>query len=263
MSKFALIGNPIRHSQSPALFKAAYPHTSDTYDLIEANTAEKAISKLLSGGYSAANVTAPFKEDVMRFVTYKDEATAKLGCANVLIFNGSNIYSHNTDYLAVREIAKKHAAAGTKGDAKKAVVAGAGGAGKAAALALADEGFEVTIANRSREKAEPFALSIGAEYVPLANIAAAIHDASFLVYALPLRIKELSEEILSGGILSGITVLEANYRNPSFTNADRRNIGKYLGGMYWLAYQAIPSFRFFTGKEPDKAALFKFADLII
>ena len=255
MSKFALIGNPIRHSQSPAFFKAAYPHSSDTYDLIEAQTAEEAIGKLRAGGYSAANVTAPFKEDVMRFVTEKDDVTAKLGCANVLIFNGSNIISHNTDYLAVREIAKNYA--------QKAVVAGAGGAGKAAALALADEGFEVTIANRSREKAEPFAHSIGAEYVPLSNIAAALHEASFLVYALPLRIKELSEEILSGGILSGTTVLEANYRNPSFTDADKRNIGKYLGGMYWLAYQAVPSFRFFTGKEPDAAALFKFADLII
>ena len=40
--KLGLMGNPISHSKSPALFNAAYTNSNFTYSLIEANTAEKA-----------------------------------------------------------------------------------------------------------------------------------------------------------------------------------------------------------------------------
>ena len=42
MARFGLIGNPIAHSKSPALFAAAYPN-NDTYELIEAENLEKSL----------------------------------------------------------------------------------------------------------------------------------------------------------------------------------------------------------------------------
>ena len=60
MKKFGLIGHPIAHSLSPALFKAAFGGRY-TYDLIEEEDFEKAYGRFLEE-YDAINVTAPFKE---------------------------------------------------------------------------------------------------------------------------------------------------------------------------------------------------------
>ena len=59
MKKFGLIGCPIAHSMSPALFKAAYDGAYD-YDLIEGEFDDVYLRFL--NEYDAINVTAPFKE---------------------------------------------------------------------------------------------------------------------------------------------------------------------------------------------------------
>ena len=51
MQKFALIGNNVSKSLSPALFRAAYPDTDSTYGLIESDDAAKALDIFLSEGY--------------------------------------------------------------------------------------------------------------------------------------------------------------------------------------------------------------------
>ena len=60
MKKFGLIGHPIAHSLSPALFKAGYDGRY-TYDLIEEESFEAAYSRFINE-YDGINVTAPFKE---------------------------------------------------------------------------------------------------------------------------------------------------------------------------------------------------------
>ena len=50
MAKFALIGNPIAHSKSPALFKAAYPGSHHTYTLLEAPTCREAMERFTQEG---------------------------------------------------------------------------------------------------------------------------------------------------------------------------------------------------------------------
>ena len=58
--KFGLIGHPIVHSLSPALFKAGYDGRY-LYELIETSDFEEAYQRFLDG-YDGINVTAPFKE---------------------------------------------------------------------------------------------------------------------------------------------------------------------------------------------------------
>ena len=67
MDRFGLIGDPIKTSGSPALFRAAYSDkvqadgTPYGYDLIEGSDFESSYSRFLSD-YKAINVTAPYKE---------------------------------------------------------------------------------------------------------------------------------------------------------------------------------------------------------
>ena len=58
--KFGLIGHPIAHSLSPALFKAGY-NGRYPYELIETADFEEAYQRFLDD-YDGFNVTAPFKE---------------------------------------------------------------------------------------------------------------------------------------------------------------------------------------------------------
>ena len=59
MDRFGLIGHPIAHSLSPALFRAAYGGKY-AYDLIETPDFEAAWARFLAD-YKAINVSAPFK----------------------------------------------------------------------------------------------------------------------------------------------------------------------------------------------------------
>ena len=152
MHKFGLIGNPISHSKSPALFKAAYPAGEFTYDLIQAPTCNKAMELFHANGYTGINITSPFKEEIMKYVTLPDRVTALMGCANIAIKEGEEIKSYNSDYFGVKETLKEYLS-GKEIESIKAMVIGAGGAGKAAALACVDLVMETILANRSAEKA--------------------------------------------------------------------------------------------------------------
>lgn len=275
MAKFALIGNPIGHSLSPALFRAAYGEAApDTYVLMEYPDAEHALRALVDGGYRGANVTAPFKGDVMRFATVADRASRILGAANLLMFDEKGISAYNTDYLGVKAIAERERAFCNG----SAIVVGTGGAGKAAALAAKDAGYDTMIANRSVEKAVEFARKTGVTPIPLTALQESIKPGCLLIYTLPLAIAQAE-----GCRDKEITILEANYRNPALSGRceggsgtagtavtfgtpgkqeERKGRCRYVGGTEWLIAQAVPGFRIFTGREPDEVAMRRIAELV-
>lgn len=255
MAKFSLIGNPISHSKSPALFKAAYGECEHTYTLLEAPTCKEAISRFTGEGFTGTNVTSPFKDDVMEYVSLPDRISSILGSANTIISHDGKLHSYNTDYYGVQNTLLEHlapdhaadSAASTGASPLKALVIGAGGAGKAAALAVKDMGMEVWFANRSSHAAKPFAEKIGAEYVPLEKIPLLLEQTDLIVYNLSMLIPQLE-----GASLEGKTVFEANYAHPNLAN---KGAGNYIDGRYWLYNQAIPAFRLFTSQEPCTSAM--------
>lgn len=244
MLKFGLIGNPISHSKSPALFKAAYPSSDYSYTLIEAPTCAQAMELFHSLDYKGINITSPFKEDIMKYITLPDRVTSLMGCANIAIKEGNDLKSYNSDYFGVK-LTLEEFLSGQEN--LKAMVIGAGGAGKAAALACADLGMKTFLANRSESKARPYAEHIGAKYISLEQIPEHIEEIDLIVYSLSFRIDSLSSDVLAGKI-----IFEANYANPQFST--EKNV-KYISGKYWLYNQAIPAFKLFTGENPDTKAM--------
>ena len=98
--KFGLIGHPIEHSLSPALFKAGYDGLYP-YELIETSDFEKAYSIFLKE-YDGINVTAPFKELAIKKADILSEECQKIGATNLLIKTAGGVMAHNSDYLGVR-----------------------------------------------------------------------------------------------------------------------------------------------------------------
>ena len=276
--KFGLIGHPIEHSLSPALFKAGYDGMYP-YDLIITEDFEEAYRIFLEG-YDGINVTAPFKELALKKADILSEECQKIGATNLLIKTAGGIMAHNSDYLGVRiwieEISRL--ASLTRNDRETVqndreaarndsetvqndkegrdieekttvLIVGMGGAGKAAAEAARSLGCEVILMNRTQ---------YSDEIRPLGEFKEAFKVADIVIYNLPVRLPELDtiskEDFIEG---KPKNILEANYRNPSF---DKDLIQKlegmhpqirYTGGETWLLLQALTGYEIFTGQKPD------------
>ena len=264
MRKFGLIGHPIGHSLSPALFKAGYDGRY-TYDLIETPDFEEAYQRFLDG-YDGINVTAPFKELAIRKADILSEECKAIGATNLLVKTPEGIKAYNSDYLGVRLWIEKISrlaslARNDKGEAGQEdkmptiLIVGMGGAGKAAAEAARSLGCEGTLMNRTQ---------YSEEIRPLNSFKEEFIKADIIIYNLPVRIKEIDE--LTPDDLSDCgrkIILEANYRNQSFDIALIENWRKinpgieFIDGRAWLLAQAITGYELFTGEMPDNEAMKK------
>lgn len=266
MKKFGLIGHPIEHSLSPALFRAAYGGRY-TYDLIEGEDFGRSYDRFLDG-YDGINVTAPFKGQAFLKADVKDPVAVKTGAANVLIKSPDGVKACNTDYFGV-QMSLLNASKGEKRIWRRALVVGCGGAGKAAAVAAGDLKLETVIMNRSAGTAEEFAESLpeyGFTVRPMEEFGKWFRQSDVIIYAVPSPIEAigcLERADFMGGRLSAKAkiLLEANYRKPSFGEEvlsrmrQANPAARYVSGREWLLHQAITGYVTFTGEIPDEEAM--------
>jgi shikimate dehydrogenase len=157
MPKLAVLGQPVSHSCSPAMQNAALvelglaPEWS--YEAIEVapREFETLVAELARGDFAGVNVTLPHK---LAALAVADEASADaraIGAANTLTFTAGRITAENTDGVGIIDALPRPPAGMT------ALVMGAGGSARAAIWALKNTGADVTVWNRTAEKAEALA----------------------------------------------------------------------------------------------------------
>ena len=292
--KFGLIGHPIAHSLSPALFKAGYDGKYP-YDLIQTDDFEQAYSRFLDG-YDGINVTAPFKELAFAKADILSEECRLIRATNLLVKTPEGVKAYNSDYLGVRMWLQEVMAEGPEsvlppwpqgeGPTKwegffpdplpspphRVLIAGLGGAGKAAAIAAASLGMNMILMNRDMSKAEAVAGIIAtmpqapeAEVRPLDDFRECFRSCDIIIYNIPTAIPAITMledndfrgTVSEDGMPRPKSVLEANYKNPSFDNLliDRmiksNPNASYTQGQTWLLYQALTGYEIFTGQKPD------------
>lgn len=243
--KFGLIGHPIAHSLSPALFKTGYDGRYP-YELIETPDFEEAYRRFLQD-YDGINVTAPFKELAFEKADILSEECKAIKATNLLIKTPEGVKAYNSDYLGVR-MWLEEVAADTQRPAKILIV-GLGGAGKAAAAAAESLGMEVIRMNRTVYKEE---------IRPLSDFRECFSEADIIIYNIPTAIAQMNDLTDSDFCQKKKKwILEANYRNPSFDQSFISRMKKvnpkaeYVSGKTWLLYQAVTGYEIFTGEKPD------------
>ncbi|MBQ0025640.1 MAG: hypothetical protein KBT00_07985 [Bacteroidales bacterium] len=248
MERYALIGFPIGHSLSPALFRAAYPEDGMLYDLIEEPSFENACRKFISD-YDAVNVTAPFKEAAFLKADTADTVTQVLRATNLLIKrrDDGRIAAYNTDFWAVNNLLRLYREPGAT---RKVAVVGCGGAGMAAAYAATNLNLDTTVINRNIAKAEAFCLRAGRmSAAALTSLPVIIGEADIVIYTVPLHLEGVTRDLLRGKV-----VIEANYRNPCLEDLCSDGT-RYVSGLEWLLWQAVSGFGIMTGKSPDETSM--------
>src|SRR5260221_1946592 len=158
--KVLLLGHPVEHSLSPAMHNAAFrslglPHSYEALD-VTAEELPAAVGRIRDGSILGANVTAPHKEAVMKLVDTWDGPTAEIGAANTLSRTADGrVLASNTDAVgfeyATRDLGLEDA---------RVLVLGAGGAARAVLTVLFARGANVSIANRTADRARSLARSV-------------------------------------------------------------------------------------------------------
>lgn len=250
-SRFGLIGHPIAHSLSPALFKAGYEGRYP-YELIEGEDFEESYRKFLEE-YDGINVTAPFKELAFAKADILSPECESVGATNLLVKTPLGVKAFNSDFLGVR-MWLEEVAAEVLTEKISVLIVGLGGAGKAAAAAAESLGMKVVRMNRTvrDEKTRP-----------LDDFKECFKEADIIIYNIPTAIQALNE-LTDKDFTPGKPkfILEANYKDPSFGKEilakmqTANPLARYTGGKTWLLYQAVTGYEIFTGEKPDLAGMY-------
>ena len=264
--RLAVLGYPVSHSRSPAMQNAALDELGLapdwTYEAIEMPPADFAVlTRALPGaGFVGANVTIPHKEAALELADEASAAATEIGAANTLSFRDGSIRADNTDAPGLL------AAFGRPADGLRALVLGAGGSARAAVWALAGEGANVEVWNRTGERGDELVRALassveaGRDMPRLAPVSAEQALASsydLIVNCTAVGLGEgddpFAELPLRAELLGRrVTVIDLVYgrEETKLVAAARSRGARVVDGLEVLVRQGAESLRIWTGKEP-------------
>jgi len=160
MDKYAVFGNPIEHSKSPAIHTKFATSLGEQIDyraiLAPIDDFKKSVNAFFVQGGLGANVTMPFKEQAFELVDERTELATIVGAVNTIkLLDDGRLLGDNTDGIGFVNdlLANKVAIKG-----KRILLIGAGGAARGVILPLlAQQPSEIVIVNRTAAKANTLA----------------------------------------------------------------------------------------------------------
>ncbi len=154
----AVIGDPVRHSRSPAIHNAAFAAAGIDWVFtafeVPAGKGAEALDAMRVLRLAGMSVTMPLKAEVAAAADEVDEAVEVLAAANCMVPLGDGgLRAANTD--AAGFVTGLQADAGLSADGLRVVLMGGGGAARAVAWGLAAAGAaDVAVINRTQAKAQ-------------------------------------------------------------------------------------------------------------
>ena len=259
---YAVIGDPIQHSLSPWMHRAGYAAMGIDAEYqrfhVEPGYLAEAVDGLCALGFSGWNVTLPHKETIIPFLDTLTPQAARAGAVNTVKIHEGQRMGHNTDGDGlVRSL---------QGDlnefkGKKAVLLGAGGAAKGIALALAAQGLQIHILNRTPEKATVLVdlikkwggTATSGEFAPgdwkeevdllVQTTSVGLHGEPF-----PFSLEGISERALVVDIIF-------NPRETAFLREGKKLGCRTLNGLGMLLHQGALAWEFWLGGQAPIEAM--------
>lgn len=260
--KFYLLGYPVGHSVSPPMHNAVFkelgmPHNYTSLAVESSKLAGAIESKVRTGDFGGASVTIPHKIEMLELVDRLDESAKRAGAVNTLEWKDGTLTGYNTD-----------ATGGTKalidayGDISGArmVMLGSGGAASALAAILKPWVKELTILNRTVEKAKVLAEKVGAGYGSIVEDQALVESADIIINTTPIGMHpNVNASPIDKRHLHGNQMVFDIVYNPLKTQLmlDAEEVGAgTLGGLWMLVYQGAEAFEIWTGVKPNVQTMY-------
>jgi len=170
IDRYAVFGNPIKHSKSPQIHTLFAKQTKQsliyTAELAEIGQFEQAVKKFIKHNGKGLNITVPFKEDAWQLADRHSERAKRAGAVNTLrLEHDGSLYGDTTDGVGlVRDLSQNHHVSLTD---KAILIIGAGGAVRGVIEAILEQQpASLLIANRTAEKA----VQLSNDFSDLGNI---------------------------------------------------------------------------------------------
>jgi shikimate dehydrogenase len=273
-----LLGTGIRESISPQIFNAVFMKLgmNATYSLLSIDESEldRTVKEIIGSNDAIGfNVTAPFKQKIMEYLSELDPRAEIVGAVNtVKISRGRKLHGFNTDCdgvvatLAQLDLLHGHGLEllAAHGRGRSAIMLGAGGAARAVAYALASNHFSsIVILDRTIENGTAIAYQLKPNFPklqievhPLKEdiLAQGVRKCDLLINAIssisgpnfPIKL-DLSRA------QKGMKVFDLGYKETSpFLRITRDYHLAGANGLLMLVEQAAKSFEIWTGEKAPK-----------
>lgn len=272
-SLYAVIGSPVKHSKSPAIYNAAFAQNqiNSVYLAFEADedATPTTIAALKQLGVKGINVTMPGKDVALESVDELDAAAEYVQAVNCLVQQdeaGGKWKGYNTDGIGFWASVKK---ATTRSLVKQSVLIF--GSGNTARIILAQAVLEgvtnIAVVARGIDH-RPLAIielasklvnahEVNIQLIDLAStpaVQAALSTSDIVIQATSLGMTPLTDQsVLPEGVVfkSGALACDIVY-NPAetqFLKAAQLQGCQTLGGIHMLVEQAAVNYQLFTGKK--------------
>ena len=190
--------------------------------------------------FKAINVTIPYKELVIPYLSYIDPKAKQIGAVNTIINDNNKLYGYNTDYLGLKQLIIKN-----KIDFKnkKVLILGTGGTSKTAFVLSKDLGCAQVI-KVSRRKSD--------ETISYEEAKEKYNDANIIINTTPCGMYPNDDLIIELDNFNNLEAVVDVIYNPLNTKliraAKERNI-KAVNGLYMLVAQAVYASYLFINKD--------------
>jgi shikimate dehydrogenase len=263
MARLGVLGWPVAHSRSPAMHNAALQALGMDdwrYQRLPVPPAlfAETTRALGSAGFLGANVTIPHKHAALALATQASSAAREIGAANTLTFAADGaIEAENTDAPGLIAALERLSAMATH---PRALVLGAGGSARAVVWALREAGAsEVSVWNRTPERAQKLARELGVRATPIAEEADLLVNCTSVGLQRPAGVERSASEDEALNQL-GLTfdqvgkysyVVDFVYRSGStqLLRAARAHGAGTVDGLEVLVAQGALSFELWTGRK--------------
>lgn len=253
---YGVVGNPVAHSISPAIHNTSFIEKglNSVYvplKVLNIGTFMKEFKKMDFQGFS---VTIPFKESILPFLDDIDSTARKIGAINTVVNYNGKLIGYNTDCMgAIKALEDSMKEEKDTLKNKKVAIIGAGGAARAIAFGLKEKGCDITIYNRTPERAKRLSDDVGCKFRGFEEILGLNTD--ILINSTSIGMfPDVEESPVPKDVLKkGMIVFDVVY-NPIETRLLRE--AKESGcctvnGLTMFINQAAEQFRLWTGIDPS------------
>ncbi len=268
VARYAVIGNPIAHSRSPAIHAAFAAQTGEHIEygalLAPPEGFRETVERFRSDGGSGLNVTLPFKEQAFDWVREQGGVLTPralaAGALNTLRFGADALLGDNTDGAGlVRDLQERH---GVALAGASVLLLGAGGAARGVAPALlAGQVQGLHVANRTLARARELVER-------LSDARATALDWSRIAQAAPTLVINATSAGIAG---DGLELPDAVFAGRPFCydmvyapratdfleQAQRAGCRQRADGLGMLVEQAAESFFVWRGVRPATGPVFR------
>lgn len=251
-AKYAhVLGNPVKHSLSPALHNAAYQYFELPYSYSALETdvdgCNAVIAKLSQGEIFGLSLTMPFKEIGYEAADDVTDVSKLTEVVNTLVYRSGKIVGENTDVYGITQCLQQELAENTKPWA----VLGSGATARSAIVALQQLGItNVCVIARDNIKLQALHETYQVETFH--------HDFPKGPINLISTIPGSAQPQLASIMQNVDFLFDVNYANwPTHFGeiANLKNIA-HLNGYSMLVHQAVLQIEIMLGRHIDPAILF-------